>query len=719
MYDGFEKLAIIANLIILLYLGIQIILAVGTDKQSKYFKHLQNWIVGLIILFLAPQFFPFLTDISNAIVGYIGSEVTPYVTQYNVAAILDDESILGENADTAYIKKRAEEGISKKNKELEEKEKELNRLETEANERYKSIIEYDQFMKNITESVIGFINSMSEEEKNEFRKKRDFLGTINTVTSYLNENRDTWNYQNEIEYAEIVSQFNENWKDKINEPYKPNHNSVDCVIAAGPQGCSSLCKETTKYPVAEANLFFKEYKAIQLECGQIEADIATLNTYLNTKDLMTEMRIKAGVTGRVTYVLIWYILVFQLISVLGMYFKRLIMLSILIMIFPIVMITYAIDKISDGKAQTLETWFKEFSVNILVQVAHAVIYVTLIKTGLAIFEANPKNWLIYIIAVTSLFPMERLLRGIFGMNGGTIGQLKASVAAGAALAWKAAKTGGKGIRSANNFRKDAKALGVGGAVKKRADAAKEKRKERKEKEKEEQDKKYAAEDKKAKKIQATADRKKRIRDSKIQLRREKMQGASGVKKAYYKTLNAASMVRNGMYHAGNVKRKIKGLGRTKAARFAGRALKKVGGGYAKANIMGAKYLSGALGAIEASGKGAGIIKSGAAGLTATKGFNGIMGDDKKKQQAQQAKKAPTQPQTVKPMKAKNGKGVAANGKATMTPKQRAAQAKTNRKNTKAQKHMIKNVKKINRQINVTHVKNDNSQADNNSQSTNS
>lgn len=735
MYDGFEWLAIIANLIILLYLGIQIILAVGTEKQPKYLKYLQNWVVGLLILFMAPQCFPFITDISNAIVGYIGSSVTPHVTQYNVAAVLDDESVLGENADTAYIKKKAETGRKEREKEIKEKEKEiLQKTESLFNDsRYSAIKIYHDKQQEWYEKEYrrrGEANGKSEEEIQkdikEAQAKADFMGSLNEVIQYLEDNRANWNLSTMEGFENEKEKFNKQWK-----AYEGTFYRTACVA----EGCQALingtqvyhsngkdtwweevhspnCDKQRVYPIKQAMAFINDDSLLQmhLEVGEIEEEYNILNAYLNTKDLMTEMRIKAGVTGRVTYVLIWYILVFQLISVLAMYFKRIIMISILIMIFPIVMITYAIDKISDGKAQTLETWFKEFSVNILVQIAHAVIYVTLIKTGLAIFEANPKNWLIYIIAVTSLFPMERLLRGIFGMTGGTMGQLKASVAAGAALAWKAAKTGGKGVRSANNFRKDAKALGVKGAVKKRVDEAKEKRDERKAKEKEAQDKRDKEKETKDKKRQSVEDRKKRTRDSKIQLRREKMQGASGLKKAYYKTLNAASMVRNGMYHTGKLKRKVKGLARTPAARFAGKAFK----GFTKANLMGIKALSGSLSAIEASGKGAGILKSGAAGLATAKAFNGITGSDKKKEQEQKGKaQAKPKPNVVKPLKPKNAKnGPTGSGKGPQTAKQRAANAKNSRANTKAAKHRIKNVKRINRQINVTQVPDNNSQTNN-------
>lgn len=731
MYDGFEKLAIIANIIILLYLGIQIVLSVGTDKQSKYFKHLQNWLVGLLILFLAPHLFPFLTDISNAIVGYVGSAVTPHVTQYNVAAVLDDESILGEDADTAYIKKKAEAGRAERAEQIGEKKKDIDNLTNGLlnSDDYKAILEFHNKQQEWAEKE-GISRGLSQEGIKELKAKVDFMAPINDIMIYLEQNRSNWNITAIEGFEKKKEDFNKKWGGLQSSIYfrtectseggcraliHGNQIIKNSVTGEYEEVHSQKCQTSRVFPIKQAIAFINNDQLLEshLEIGQIEAEYNTLDTYLKTKDLMTEMRIKAGTTGRVTYVIIWYLLIFQLISVLSMYFKRLIMISILIMIFPIVMITYAIDKINDGKAQTLETWFKEFSVNIFVQVAHAVIYVTLIKTGLEIYEANPKNWLIFIIAVTSLFPMERLLRGIFGMTGGTIGQLKANVGMGAAVAWGAVKGGVKAGKSINNFRKDAKILGVRGAAKMRVNDWKEKRKERKKEEEKQQAKKYKQEDNKAKKQQAVADRKKRTRDSKIQLRREKMKNASGAKKLYYKTLNAASMVRNGMYHAGNLKRKIKGLGRTAQARMAGRAFKKVGGAFAKANLMGVKALSGSLNAIQAGGNGAGIIGSAKQGALAAKKFDALAGKPNKNPNSDANKPKTYSPARAQQIKAANAAaGIGPGGKKAQAAKPKTANTKVNRANNKAQKRRIKNVKRVNKQINVKETSDNNSKQNN-------
>ena len=239
------------------------------------------------------------------------------------------------------------------------------------------------------------------------------------------------------------------------------------------------------------------------------------------------------------------------------------MVAILIMIFPIVMITYAIDKIGDGAAQTLENWTKEFTINILVQIVHAIIYVTLIQSGLDIYAANQDNWLFLLVAVLFLFPGERLLRSIFGMNGSTIGSLKANIGGAIAMgataygagkglakgAVKGAKAGAKGVKGLAG---DIKNKGVKGTAK---DMWKGTQKAIKDGWKNLG--KDDAKDAQDKKRQAVADRKKRARDTNMERRREQMKTAGAAKKAMLGAVNVASQVRNGMYEIGNAGRKVK------------------------------------------------------------------------------------------------------------------------------------------------------------------
>lgn len=156
-------------------------------------------------------------------------------------------------------------------------------------------------------------------------------------------------------------------------------------------------------------------------------------------DPMIELERLAKENNRVIYAIAWIILLFQTFAVLFMYAKRIVVTMILICLFPIVMAMYVLDKMGDGKSQSLETWFKEFMANTTVQFFHAIIYIMIINIAIDAVRADPsRNWFILIIATCSLFPVERIMRDILGVKSTTLGQLKLSagavIGAGVALA---------------------------------------------------------------------------------------------------------------------------------------------------------------------------------------------------------------------------------------------------------------------------------------------
>lgn len=637
MYSGFEWLAIIAFVVVLLYLGIQIVITVGTDKQSKYFKNLENWVIGVAILFIFPRFFPYISDITNGIVSYLGKDASPMYSQYNVMEILGitDESILGEDAETAAIKRLIEDKISANQKLIEELEKKITSVENKNKGWLNKLFAF------IWESI-GY-NSDKEEE----------------IIKYVDDNYTNWSYINDEEFENMISEHEDT-----------NQNILTIEHA----------KEITTT--------LRQYKANKLEIKKLQDQIEVLQNYESDagKDLMSAMRAKAGATGRIVYAIVWLVLIFQMITLLAMYYKRIIMISILLMIFPIVMIAYAIDKINDGKAQTFETWTKEFTVNITVQVAHAVVYVFLIQTGLDIYQSNPDNWIFLFLAVMILFPMERMFRTLFGINGNTIGSLKANIVGGVAaagLAYKGLKSGGKlaikGGKGAYNLGKELKNNGIKKVTKDKINKVKNAFKDYGSKE-------ALASSARDRKRQAVADRKKNARSMNIQRRREQMEKAGLAKKTMLKTINAASMVRNGMYRLGNAGRKVKRGMHNVQNSFAGKSFKLASTAIRKGAGLAFGIASGATNAVISSGKNgmaAGIVEGHKIGTT----VSSIVGG-KGKQKQEPEKKVPT----MNNMPLKRKKNMPGNQQIrTRTPAYQKVKNKTTKnKTTKAR---IKGVKK--------------------------
>lgn len=64
---------------------------------------------------------------------------------------------------------------------------------------------------------------------------------------------------------------------------------------------------------------------------------------------------------------VYFILVTQTIGLLISYINRMLKVAFLMIISPLITLTYSIDKMGDGKAQALGTWLKEFVFTVLMQ----------------------------------------------------------------------------------------------------------------------------------------------------------------------------------------------------------------------------------------------------------------------------------------------------------------------------------------------------------------
>ena len=101
-----------------------------------------------------------------------------------------------------------------------------------------------------------------------------------------------------------------------------------------------------------------------------------------------------------------------------MYVKRIITLAFLIVIAPLITITYSIDRIGDNKSQALDTWLKEFMFTVLIQPFHCIIYIVLIQTAVKAMSGieGVGMGVIYIIMLKFMKEAEDIVRKIFGIR---------------------------------------------------------------------------------------------------------------------------------------------------------------------------------------------------------------------------------------------------------------------------------------------------------------
>lgn len=175
---------------------------------------------------------------------------------------------------------------------------------------------------------------------------------------------------------------------------------------------------------------------------KMKDDKSLIDTDVIKTDGMMYVRVYAQKLNKVFLTAVYFIQIGQTIVLLFMYYKRAFMLAFLITIFPLVAMTYVLDKVGDKKAQSFGIWFKEFLVNVIVQIFHATVYVIITSTGVQTFiDTGGSNWIFMIISVLFLFQGEKILRSIFGVKSaaGTIGDLAAT----GAMVFGATKSFGK------------------------------------------------------------------------------------------------------------------------------------------------------------------------------------------------------------------------------------------------------------------------------------
>ena len=164
-----------------------------------------------------------------------------------------------------------------------------------------------------------------------------------------------------------------------------------------------------------------------------------------------------GATSMVVLVL----LIVQTFAFMIYYIKRMLTLSFLIIISPLITITYSIDKLGDGKAQALNTWMKEYFFTVIIQPFHCIIYMVFVSMSLSLLGGNSLTTgaenliagLLSIFCVKFIWDAEKIFKNIFGIKvSSTLGDAVMSAAVAGTMVNKGlnmaskAKTGAKSLK---------------------------------------------------------------------------------------------------------------------------------------------------------------------------------------------------------------------------------------------------------------------------------
>ena len=142
------------------------------------------------------------------------------------------------------------------------------------------------------------------------------------------------------------------------------------------------------------------------------------NPYASSNSYMGYMASRAEETEGVVEAIVYLIMVWQLLSIIIIYYRRIFMIAFLIVIFPIVALSYALDKIGDHRSQAFDTWTRELMTNIFIQSIHAVVYVFVVGATYS-SGAYSGDWILTIMGISFLLQAENILKKIIGQEGET------------------------------------------------------------------------------------------------------------------------------------------------------------------------------------------------------------------------------------------------------------------------------------------------------------
>ncbi len=131
--------------------------------------------------------------------------------------------------------------------------------------------------------------------------------------------------------------------------------------------------------------------------------------------------------------LVYLILFFQTIKFLFIYVRRMMTVCFLILISPLISVTYSMDKMGDGKAQAFDMWLKEFLYNIFIQPFHCILYLAFANQAFSLVIGDWDNGsiafsttngvggafgngMLAILGILFINKGEEFIRNVFGFN---------------------------------------------------------------------------------------------------------------------------------------------------------------------------------------------------------------------------------------------------------------------------------------------------------------
>lgn len=133
----------------------------------------------------------------------------------------------------------------------------------------------------------------------------------------------------------------------------------------------------------------------------------------------------------ISWSIIYIMLTIFTIKFVFVYLKRVVYIAFLILVSPMVVLTYSLDKVRDGQAQGFNMWLKEYLYNLAIQPFHLLLYIVFVSSAMSLASNNP----IYVLVVLGFMTQaEKILRRMFNFEkASTPGVLSGALGTGLAM----------------------------------------------------------------------------------------------------------------------------------------------------------------------------------------------------------------------------------------------------------------------------------------------
>lgn len=172
--------------------------------------------------------------------------------------------------------------------------------------------------------------------------------------------------------------------------------------------------------------------------------LARIYSQLEYSNVDGNEKIEISEISYMGYTIMYAVMVMYTVMFTWKYLKRLIYMIFLVMISPLIALSYPLDKMNDGSAQAFNMWIKEFIFTLLIQPFHLLLYTVLIGSAITMAADN----MIYALVVLGfMLPAEKILKKFFGFDRkAPIGESAMGGAVGGAIAMQAINGIAKGIK---------------------------------------------------------------------------------------------------------------------------------------------------------------------------------------------------------------------------------------------------------------------------------